>query len=291
MAALLAIASSLLFGIADFLGGMSARRIKPILTAATAQMSGLVLLLVVSAVLGGERIAGDLWTGSLAGAIGAAALTTFYFALSRGPMSVVAPISAVSAAIVPLVVGLSTGESPKPIHWVGISLALPAVVLIAREGTSDPDPADEVPLEETTVGNSGRLGLLAGAAAGIGFGLFVSVITQTSSESGTWPIVTARSTASVLLVGVALFARVPLRGNSKEGWRLAASGGLLDATSNILILEAGRRGMLALVGVIGALYPASTILLARIVLHERLQRHQILGLGLGGLAVVLIALP
>ncbi len=291
MAALLAIASSLLFGVADFLGGMSARRIRPILTAASSQLTGLVLLLILTTLLGGELIAVDLWTGVLAGAIGAAALSTFYYALSRGPMSVVAPISAVSAAIVPLVVGLATGDSPKPIHWVGIALALPAVVLIAREGTAKPPPHEEAPLEETSTEEGRRVGMIAGAGAGIGFGLFVSAITQTSSESGIWPVVSARSTSSVLLVGLILATRTPIRGNARAGWQLAAAAGTLDATSNLLILEAGRRGLLALVGVIGALYPAATIVLARIVLHERLLRHQVAGLALAALAVVLIALP
>ncbi len=270
---------------------MSARRIVPVLTAAASQVSGLLVLLLALILLGGELIAVDLWTGVMAGAIGAAALTTFYFALSRGPMSVVAPVSAVSAAIIPVVIGTFIGESPRPIHWAGILLALPAIVLISREGTPEQDPDNEVPLEERTTPADNRVGLTAGLLAGVGFGLFISIITRTSSASGVWPAVTARSTASVLLVGLVLVMRIPIKGSSISGWRLAGWTGILDGSSNLLILAAGRRGMLALVGVIGALYPASTIVLARVVLGENLQRHQLAGLGLAVVAVVMIALP
>lgn len=291
MAVLLALAASAIFGVADFLGGMSARRILPVLTAAASQISGLLVLAIAAAVVGGELIAVDLWTGAAAGAIGAVALTTFYFALSRGPMSVVAPVSAVSAAIVPVIIGVFIGESPGPIQWAGIAVAFPAIVLISREGTLEGDPDSGVPLEETTTPADNRVGLTAGLLAGVGFGLFVSIITRTSSTSGVWPAVTARSTASILLVALVLAMRIPVKGGSISGWRLAGWAGILDGSSNLLILSAGRRGMLALVGVIGALYPASTIVLARVVLGEKLQRHQLAGLGLAVVAVLMIALP
>jgi drug/metabolite transporter (DMT)-like permease len=170
-----------------------------------------------------------------------------------------------------------------------VAIALPAIVLIAREGTTEPEAPEEVPLEERTTRRDARLGLAAGLAAGAGFGLFVVLITRTTDASGLWPLATARSVASVLLVG-AVLATGGFRGvgaNAGTGFALAA--GALDGSSNILILEAGRRGLLVVVGVILALYPASTIVLARVVLHERLQRHQLAGLGLAAVAVALIA--
>ncbi len=296
MAALLAICASVIFGVADFFGGMSARRIAPLITAAMAQLAGLLVLLVIGlAVLGGEPIGNDLAIGALAGAIGGAAIGAFYFALSRGAMSVVAPISAVTSAVVPILAGLLLGESPGLVRWFGIALSLPAILLISREGTAEPVEQASEPVEERATPASNRVGVLAGLAAGVGFGLFVAIITRTSDASGVWPLVSSRSTSAILL-GVALLATRPYARSTggtpdtRAGLRLALFAGMLDGTSNMFILEAGRRGMLVLVGVIGAMYPASTILLARVVLDERLQRHQLMGLALGVTAVVFIAM-
>lgn len=290
MAALLAICSSVIFGVADFFGGMSARRIAPVLTSAVAQVTGLVVLAVGVALAGGSPTARDLALGVATGVVGALALSAFYFGLATGSMSVVAPASAVTSAIVAVMAGLALGESLEPVTWLGVAIALPAIILIAREGTADPDVQDEEPLEERTSRRAGRLGLAAGLAAGAGFGLFVVLITRTSDASGLWPLVTARSVASALLVGTVLVTRTPVAVGRNAGTAFALLAGALDGGSNILILEAGRRGLLVIVGVILALYPASTIVLARVVLKERLQRHQLVGLGLAGAAVVLIAL-
>jgi drug/metabolite transporter (DMT)-like permease len=291
VAALLAICASVMFGVADFFGGLSARRIAAVVTAAMAQVAGLAMLLVVGVpVLGGERLGDDLVVGGLA--IGA-----FYFALSRGSMSVVAPVSATTSAVVPVIAGLLLGESPATFQWAGIALALPAILLISREGTTAPEAQSEVPLEERTSPADNRVALVAGLAAGVGFGTFVVLITRTSAASGVWPLVSSRTASAVVLGGVLLAAGAvrtgpPARASAagRAGLWLAMVAGVLDATSNVLILEAGRRGMLVLVGVIGAMYPASTIVLARAVLGERLQPHQLLGLAVAVVAVVSIAL-
>lgn len=297
VAALLAICASVMFGVADFFGGLSARRIVPAVTAVVAQVTGLAVLAVVAlTVLTGAPLGEDLALGAAAGVVGGLAIGAFYFALSQGSMSVVAPVSAVTSAVVPVITGLVLGESPAPPQWAGVALALPAILLISREGTTAPEAQADEPPEERTTPDRNRTALLAGLGAGVGFGLFVVLITRTSAASGIWPLVASRS-ASAAALGVVLAVGGTVRLGAvgataslrRAGMQLAAVAGLLDASSNILILEAGRRGMLVLVGVIGAMYPASTIVLARVVLGERLQRHQVAGLALAVLAVVLIA--
>jgi drug/metabolite transporter (DMT)-like permease len=284
--------------VADFFGGLSARRIAAVQTAVLAQVAGLVLLLLAGVtLLGGERLGEDLAIGAWAGVVGGLAIGAFYFALSRGSMSVVAPVSATTSAVVPVIAGLLLGESPAALQWAGIALALPAILLISREGTTDAGTQPDEPLEERASPADNRVALVAGLVAGVGFGLFVVLITRTSSASGIWPLVSSRTASAVVLGMVLLATGAPGTGPSarssaagRAGLRFAIAAGVLDSTSNVLILEAGRRGMLVLVGVIGAMYPASTIVLARVVLGERLQRHQLVGLAVAVTAVVSIAL-
>lgn len=290
MAVVLALCASALFGVADFLGGSSARRIRPMITALGSQVTGLLVLAVAAAIAGGMLLGGDMVIGAVAGAIGAAAIWLFYRGLALGAMSVVAPISAVTSAIVPILVGLAIGETPSGTDWLGIAVALPAVMLISREGTADPTEQAHEPAVERATPASNRAGVTAGLLAGTGFGTFVVLITRTSSESGLWPLVSARLVASTLTLGAVVTTGLVTRIARGRGLNLAFVAGILDATSNVLLLEAGRRGMLVLVGVIGSLYPASTVVLARVVLGERLQRQQMIGLALAVAAVVLVAL-
>ena len=290
MAALLAMCSSVLFGIADFFGGMSARRVAPTTTAATSQLAGLAVLSVAAALVGGAVSGTDLALGLSAGVIGAGALFLFYRGLATGAMSVVAPLSAVTAAIVPIVTGLFLGETPGAGQWVGIALALPAVALISREGTSDPEVVPTEPIEERATPSGTRAGVFAGLLAGAGFGAFVSIITRTSDESGLWPLVLSRAAAGAIMVVVLGIVGLGARPIARNGVALGALAGVLDASSNVMLLEAGRQGLLVLVGVITSLYPASTVVLARLVLHERLQRHQVAGLAMAVVALVLVAI-
>ncbi len=215
-------------------------------------------------------------------------------------MSVVAPISAVTGALVPIVVGLASGERPPALAFVGMALGLPAIVLISREPT--PDEA-EVSAElvaaddhlRTPPGRLRRLGglpVVAAAGAGLGFGSFFTILAGTSDTSGLWPIGTARSTAAILIT-VVVIAVSTIRGHrprpDRRGVVLALGAGALDASANIAFLLATRQGLLTLIGVVGAMYPASTVSLARVVLGERLARHQLVGLALAAVAVGVIA--
>jgi drug/metabolite transporter (DMT)-like permease len=279
MAVLLAALSALTFGAGDFSGGLSARRIAAQWTTAVAQATGLVLIVVVASIVGGSPGLTDLVLGVAAGLCGGAALVAFYWAMAQGPMSVVAPLSAVMSAIVPTVAGMVEGERPGALGLVGILLALPAIVLISREPAPDDDEADRAPATPKVVA--------AATLSGVGFGLFFTLVSHTADDSGLWPLAGARSAAIVLALLVVVAAR-PARPRV-DGVRLAMLAGCLDSSANVLFLLASRQGLLTLVGVIGAMYPASTVVLARVVLGERLARHQLVGLAIAAGAVVLIA--
>lgn len=284
MGAVLAAFSALSFGVGDFLGGVSARRMPAVLAALTAQIAGLVLLVGLAPVLGGAPAGADLAVGAAAGVSGAVGLVLFYWALAEGKMSVVAPLSAVMSALVPLAFGLLGGERPPVPALLGAVAALPAIVLIARE------PGDEAGTHERSpepTGGRRRLVLAAATAAGVGFGAFFVLLSRSADDSGMWPLVSARSTAVVIVAATAVVLR-PGRA-TRPGLRAGILGGCFDVAANALFLVASRQGLLTLVGVIGAMYPASTVVLARMVLKERLARHQLWGLALAAASVAAIA--
>ncbi len=297
MAVLLATLSALSFGVGDFFGGLSARRVAAQVTTLAAQITGLVLVVAVAAVIGGSPTGTDLVLGAAAGVAGASGLVLFYWAMSQGPMSVVAPVSAVMSALVPVSTGVLTGERPSPLAMVGIAVALPAIVAISREPTPTEAATTEAAVESSLhvhspdwLSSLGGPPVIAAAAAGVGFGLFFTILAGTSDDSGLWPIASARSTAVVLaLLAVVITRTRPSGAAARVGVRLAMLAGTLDVTANVFYLLASRQGLLSLVGVIGAMYPASTVVLARLVLGERLARHQLIGMGVAALAVGLIA--
>ncbi len=280
MAVLLAGLSALAFGAGDFYGGLSARRMPALWTTVVAQAVGLALVAVAAAVIGGSPLASDLRLGVAAGAVGGLSLAAFYWAMAQGPMSVVAPLSAVTSAVVPVAVGMFSGERPGSVAVAGIVLAVPAIALISREGRAEDAPADR--------GSATMTVAAVAVLTGTGFGAFFALVSHTGDDSGLWPLVAARSTAVPLALAVVALARPA--GPTIRGSRLATFTGVMDALGNALFLFASRHGMLALVGVIGAMYPASTVALARFVLGERVARHQLVGLFTAGAAVILIGL-
>lgn len=293
--ALLATLAAATFGTGDFLGGLAARRTSAITTMVVVQAAGLAAVVVTAMAVGAQVAASDLWFGAAAGLSGAVAFLLFYRAMSSAQMSVVAPVSAVLAAAVPVVVGVLGGERPPAWALVGMAVALPAVVLIGRE-PADVEPAGaDVPSSSVVVGDRRvRVGpaldaapVVSAALAGVGFGLVVTFLSRTGESSGMWPLVSARGTA--VLVGALAAAVVRPSRPVAAAAGIAVAAGLLDALGNALYLLATRQGLLSVVGVIGALYPASTVLLARTVLGERLSVHQRVGLAAALVAVVLIA--
>jgi drug/metabolite transporter (DMT)-like permease len=279
MAMVLALASAVVYGMADFCGGLSSRRAATVAVVTVSQAAGLVALVPLLPLLGGDPDRADLAWGAGAGIAGAAGLLLFYRALAVGVMSVVAPVTAVSAAALPVLGGLLLGERIGLLAALGIVLALGAVALVAAEGGLSSLRA-------------ARLDTVAPAlAAGAGFGVFFVLLDRTGEDSGLSPLVAAR-VVSVLLVGtLTLAARRSLR-VPRAALPVVLLAGVGDMAANALFLVATQvGGSLAITGVLASLYPASTVVLAQVVLRERLAGVQRAGLAVAAAAVVLIALP
>jgi drug/metabolite transporter (DMT)-like permease len=276
MAALLALSAAVAYGVGDFLGGVAARRVPPTAVVLWSHVVGLVMLVALAPALGGDVTPRALAVGAAAGLLGGGGVALFYRGLAVGAMSVVAPVAALLSAAVPVVVGLAGGERPTTAALAGIALALGAVVLISRE-----------PAEAATPRLRWQALALA-VAAGLAFGLFFVAIDGAGDGVGIWPLVAAR-TASVSLFAALGAARVTASGLPRGAAGAAVGCGVLDAAANVLYVLALDHGLLSVVSVLTALYPAGTVLLARYVLGERLSPIQRTGLGVAAFAAVLIA--
>jgi drug/metabolite transporter (DMT)-like permease len=269
----LAVAAS--YGAADFLGGLASKRTATATVTLIAQAVGLALLAAVTLVFQGDITARDLGLGAIAGVVGAGGLSLLYKGLAEGRMSVVAPITAVGAAVVPVAWGIATGERPSAAAIAGVVVALAAVTLISRAPDTEEDSDERPTMVPLAV------------AAGTAFGIVFIVLGEASQETGAWPLVAARAAGvTVLLVAAKGLKQRPHRADVPT----IIGAGILDVTANALYLIAARRGLISLVAVLSSLYPAGTVLLARLVLDERLARHQVVGLPLAAAGVALIAL-
>lgn len=283
MAALLALASAAVYGAGDFLGGIAARRLPPVAVALRSNVVGLLGLLAALPLAGDVALAGrHVAFGCLGGLAGGTGVVLLYRGLARGVMSVVAPVTAVLSAVVPVGFGIVGGDRPSPLALAGVPLALLAIVLLARE------PRDE----DARTHGMARADLALALGAGLGFGLFFVCLDAAGEETGLWPLIASRVTSVTLLscVAAAWSGARAGRGAALVGSLPAAilGCGILDAAGNTLFLLATQEGMLSLVAVLAALYPASTLLLARAVLGERLGRGQQGGVALATAAIVLV---
>lgn len=270
---MLAAASALIWGTADFSGGKASQRAQPLAVTVVSQLLGLPMLAVCLAVVPGVPRVADLAWGAVAGVAGLAGIVLLYRGLAGGAMAVVAPITAVTAALIPMAAGLLSDRTPGALALGGATLAIVAIALVslgpgASRGAVTP-----------------RLVGLA-LAAGALFGLFFAVLGQTSENAGMWPLLAVRVGSITVGIGFMVGARTSLRlTRGVLPWVLTA--GLLDIFANALYLAAAARGHLSVVAAIASLYPASTVLLALAVDRERLRPVQIAGLGLAATALVL----
>jgi len=283
------LASALVYGAADFFGGSASRRIPAIRVTAVAAVSGLVLLLLAYPFVGGEWSASAVLLGALSGVSGAIAVSLLYACLAIGPMSILSPLTAVVSAIVPLTVGLVQGERLGIIGYIALGIALVAVVLVGF-----------VP-EKGAVRPSLK-GVLMAVGSGTAIGVFLVIIDLTPDDSGLVPLILNRSVnAVVLFTAVALVALAARRRARVAGGRVASVGwkagiaiaigcGVLDAIANTGLLIGLRLGDLTVISVLTALYPAGTIILAAVVLKERIAPVQIVGLVLAVAAGAMLAL-
>jgi drug/metabolite transporter (DMT)-like permease len=280
MIELLALGSAVLYGAADFFGGLTARRANTIATVFVSQFVGLVLLLLVLPFLPASAIsAGDWIWGFVAGLSGGIGVALLYRALAVGAMAVVAPTTAVIAAMIPVLFAFVLGERLRLLTWSGIALALVAIGLVSRPASEDPMPGQP---KSSAFPPGFGLALLSGFAVGI----FFLSLARTTTAAGMWPLVAARIATLVLFGAIALATGRTLL-MSRTAAATAVSGGALDMAANALYMTAARIGPLSVVVTLASLYPASTVLLARVVLGERLGAVQIAGI-VCALAAVLI---
>jgi drug/metabolite transporter (DMT)-like permease len=280
VAALLALFSAALYGAADFLGGIAARRAPVVPVVTLAQGTGVVLLLALMPLLPpASPSTADVSWGAAAGLAGGAGVAWLYRALAIGTMAIVAPVTAVCAVAIPVAVGLILGERPGVLTLIGIMTALLSIVLVSQQ------PVESRGAEVRT----SRLPAGVGIAllSGVAIGVFFLCLAQTRADAGMWPLVAARvaSTGLFALGGVVTGASfvLPVRALA-----LATVAGALDVAANALYLLAARRGALSVVVTLVSLYPASTVLLAKVFLGERFSRIQAVGIVCALAAVLLI---
>ncbi|HEY1105842.1 MAG TPA: EamA family transporter [Agromyces sp.] len=315
LTALFSLTGAFVFGAADFLGGLAAKRIGAVLATAVSGLAGLITLAIVAPLIGGSASSADLWWGAAAGAAGAVAIGLLYATLAIGPMSILSPLTAVVSAVVPMVWGLATGGSLGPLAYWALGVALIAVVLVGfvpERGAVRPSIA----------------GIVMGIGAGAAIGAFFIIIDQTSDASGLWPLLVNAAVTTAIMFAVA--GALALRARSKArrmpraeapqaidadradvaagtgtapvltavervsadrraGLRIAIACGLVNAAANTLLLLGIRAGELAIAAVLGAMYPAGTILLAALVLKERIAPVQWVGLALALVAAGMLA--
>ncbi len=254
-AVVLALAAAAAWGTGDFFGGLASRRTHVLTVLAISQLVGLLGVLVWL-LASGDRWPG--WSNALpaagAGLAGAVGLACLYRGMAIGAMGIVAPISA-TAPVVPLALDAAQGRTPAALQWLGIALALAGIVLVSLEPAATPRTA--------------AAGAGLALVAALGFGLFIVGVAGAADASVPWAIAVARGTAVATVLAALLWAGVrPVAPASLLPLILAV--GLFDTGANILLAVATTRGLTGVVAVLSSLYPLVTIVLARIVLAERL---------------------
>lgn len=276
MAIFLSLLTAASFGTGDFLGGLAGKRMRVLQVVAVSHLVGLAGATIASLLLAERFIAGDLLWGALGGGAGGLGIALLYRGLARGPMGVIAPLTAIASAAVPTLWGAAVnGDRLAAIAWLGVILALVAIGLVSWSPNVD--------ARLTTPA------LLEALVAGVGFGVMFIALDQTDAASAPWPIVGARLFTSSVLVAAFLVRGERLIPAESTDRRLLLGAGLIDTGSNALFLYANEEGALTVVAVLSSLYPVATVILARFVLHERLTRTQIGGFVVAMAATALIA--
>lgn len=282
MTAVLALLASLVWGCSDFVGGLVSRRVRPLIVVGIAHLLALLALVVVAAATGEFSAGvGYLPWAVAAGGTGLIGLVAFYRALSTGTMGIVAPIAGTGAAV-PVAVGLATGDSPSAAQLAGIAVACVGVVLASGPELSGRDPA-------------GRRPLLLALVAALGFGFVYVFINGGSKHSVVMTLLVMRATSVTLVVCVGFFLllrgfRPRRRGvPARRELLMIAFVGVTDVGANGLYGFASARGLVSVISVLASLYPAVTVVLARVIENERMRRVQGVGVLVALCGVVLLA--
>jgi uncharacterized membrane protein len=275
MGILLGLTAALLYGGSDFVGGLASRRFGPLPVTVVGSAAATAAAWATLILAGGPGPSVHAVTWGLAsGLAGGAGTLVLYRGLARGQMSVVGPVSAVGAAVVPVAAGVALGEHPSLLTVAGIGVSLPAIVLVAASGS---------------VRGKGANGLFDGLAAGVAFGILFIGLAQAGQGAGLWPVACESTGTLLITLAVAVKSAVPLRIPVRAAG-LPVLAGASGMAATLAYFYATRFSMLAIAAVLVSLYPGVTVLLARVMLHERFSPAQRAGLGLCALAVAAIAL-
>jgi drug/metabolite transporter (DMT)-like permease len=274
-AIILALMCAFSYGVADFWGGLATRRgsiwkVLPIIVAA-----GILTLLIALPFLGATFSRSAILAGIAAGLSGTVGYIFLMYGLALGPMSVVAPISAVMGSIIPFAVGLLRGETLSTLGFIGAGLALVSIVLVSRSTADATHPVTAKAVIVAIIAGLGIAGYFLGISGG-------------PDDSGLAPVIVGRLVTGGIFIVIAIAKWKTIREGAID-YKLAIASGSLDVVGGATFMLATRAGDLVLVAVVAALYPAFTVLLARFILHERMERHQLIGLLSAGAAVALLA--
>ncbi len=277
MTVVFGLAAAVLYGLGDFAGGFASRRLGAVTVLLHSYPVGAALMLVMLPFFGGDLTGRTVLFGSLGGLSGLVGVTLMYHLMISAPMNVISPVTAVLAAMVPVVFGIGIGERPAVAAWIGIVVGIAAVLLVSR--TTDEHPHGRIAVRV----------LLLAFLSGVGFGCYFIFLARAGDGSGLWPLVISRIASAVAIVPLA----VRLRAFGRVAGRTLAIvvvAGAADALANLFFLLSARAGLLSLASVLTALYPAVTVLLAVVLLREHTSRVQRAGLALATAAVVLITI-
>jgi drug/metabolite transporter (DMT)-like permease len=278
VAILFALLSALSYGVSDFTAGLASRRLAAGPVTGVTQSLGILTAIVAVALYPGQGAGTSalVW-GAVSGVGSAVGTLSLYHGFSVAPMSVVATLSGVLTAVLPVVAGLALGNHLSAPAAAGIVIAMPAIGFVSWRPSSGGAGGD-------------RAGVLYGVLAGIGFGTLFVALDRAGTRSGAWPLLPGQVVSLLLVSPFAYRGLTGIRRPSANTMLLLLGTGVLSATANLLFLVATKHGELAIVGVLSALYPVLTVLLARVLLTERWSRTQAVGLATAALAVVLVTL-
>lgn len=259
------------WGAGDFFGGVAARSGRVTAVAAASQAVGIAVVLVLAPLIGGSPSGPDMGWGALAGVSGGLGILMLYRGMAVAHLGLVAPVAAIGTAAFPLLFGIATGERPGALEIAGLVVGLAAIWLVS-----------------SGQGPTTAAGLLYGLAAGAAFGGLLIGLSRIGDDSGIWPLAPTRLAGALIIVAIALASRqalVPVR----AAWRAIVPAGSLGVLGNVFFVFAVQDS-LAVAAVIGSLFPAATVILARLVLHEPLTRRRAAGVLAAAVAVGLLAL-
>jgi drug/metabolite transporter (DMT)-like permease len=313
MVTVFALAAALLYGSADFLGGTATRRAHVLSVLLVSGPAGVAVVALAALLAGGPpRAAGVAW-GACAGLAGGVGFIFFYAGLAAGPMSVVAPVSALVSTVLPVAAALAEGERPGPRVYAGALICVVAIVLVSTEGRA----AQEAPGGGTHPGlrsgpaegaqprrqgtparrrgtparrRTSARGIGYGVASGAAFGMFFLFIRNGGESGALWPVVVARIAGTLIFLAAAAAIRARPVGWQHDGrvFLAAVGAGILDASANASYVLATRAGLFGLAVVLTSLYPGVTVLLARIVHGERMHWARRAGLALAAAGILLV---